>query len=106
MNAIVFQVMTGLPYQPDQPAPLTTGPDKSTFSILDSVQITLLPCDMDQIVKKSKFHEYFDRVYLSNQMAHRIPDMPRVMKPEALLFAENAKYVLHLIREMIHLTLG
>ncbi len=62
---------------------------------LANVKVFFLPCDPAYtfVKKKAQFTGFFDRVFIGNSLAHRIPDAETLLKPNGLLIAENIKYV-------------
>jgi len=71
---------------------------QETDSILDRIRIHLLPCDLTLTLKKRQFQDYFDVVYVSNAMAHRVGDLNRLMTHGGAMVAETANFMIELTK--------
>ncbi|ESP05132.1 hypothetical protein LOTGIDRAFT_227827 [Lottia gigantea] len=70
---------------------------------VDNVKITFLPINsIDDVKKKSKYQKLFHMLYFSNSMVHHLkPDITSVLKDDASLILESAKFMIELKPEQI-----
>ena len=68
--------------------------DEPLKDSLANVQVHFLPCDPTYLFtkKRTNFEGFFDRIFISNSLAHRVADAASLLKPESgLMIAETAQ---------------
>eukprot|EP00049_Salpingoeca_infusionum_P004639 m.81963 g.81963 ORF g.81963 m.81963 type:complete len:535 (+) comp12663_c0_seq4:34-1638(+) len=88
-----------------------SGSDKvQVVNVLSRVNFKLAPLPTDassKLLRKDRFANFFDAVYLSTSYAHHLPDLATtIAKVGAPIVVETAKYVLSLNKEQVEAYVG
>jgi hypothetical protein len=102
MKSMIHELTTGIVYT--ETKSISQYPDtQDDFVPMNNFKIHFLPCDpQETFVKKAgKYQDFFDGIFLSTALAHRIENCPSIIKPEGKIVVEGANYMLDLTREQV-----
>ncbi|KAH6561236.1 hypothetical protein BASA50_000242 [Batrachochytrium salamandrivorans] len=101
IRSLIHELNTGTPYETTETLKITNA-DNPAYSILDRIKISFLPCDVSSTLekKRTKLAGKFQKIFISNAMAHRLVDAAHVLHPNGEIVVETAKFMVELTKEL------